>query len=253
MQQLLLVGNPARRKTSKRRNPSRRAASPAQKRARAAFARMARARAGKKRTRRASSSLSLRSNPVKRRHARRANPVHHRRARRNPVSRESMTAITGMLKSAAVQAAGALGVDVAFGFVQSYLPTSIQTPTDATTGGINYGYYATKGAAAVGIGMLLKKMMGSARAARVVEGSLTVTIHDAMKQFMTANVPSVTLGMYPQPSSRLGMYTGPTGLRGMNPGKVIQMARPAALSGPRPTSNLGMYANTSRERAGYSR
>ena len=249
MQQLLLVGNPA-----KRRRRSTKAPSPAQKRARAAFAAMARARAGKARknptrkrraksARATSSSVTIRSNPVKHRRTRRAAPAkHHRRARRNPISSGSMRGITATLKSAAVAAGGAIGIDVAYGFIASYLPASMQTPADATTGAINYTYYAAKGAAAVGLGMLLRKAIGASRAAQVVEGSLTVTMHDAMKQFIGTNVTSLPLGAYPR--------VQPQRLNGLNPGRVVQLPAARGMGMHVAPTGMGAYLNAaSREAA----
>lgn len=196
MSQLLLVGNPARRK-------HRKAPSPAQKRARAKFAAMARARS------------HTRSNPAKRRrvakhhthwgtvsaHKRRTNPArrtashHRRRARRNPISSASLRNVGMLLKSAAGNAVGAIGVDVLMGLVKGYLPTMLAAPTDSS-GGIQYGYYAAKGALAVGTGMALAKVIGANKAARVAEGSLTVTLHELMATFLAAQVSSVPMGAY---------------------------------------------------------
>lgn len=217
MSNLLLVGNPARRR-AKKRNPAKRAASPAQKRARAAFARAAKARS--------------RSNPAKRRatakhrtHRARRNPIasrRPRRARRNPISAGlNLRSITAQLKSAAVGAGGAVGVDVLFGMVSGYLPASLATPVDTQNGGVNYGYYATKAATAIGAGLLLRRFLKH-NAGRIVEGSLTVTMHDMAKQFLANNATSVPLGAFVRnagPVSRLGV---------MNPGRVVS---PRVMSG----------------------
>lgn len=182
MSSLLLVGNPKRRRATRRKAPS-----AAQLRARAKFAAMARSR-----------SKTARSNPVRRK--RRAAPVAKartsRRVRRNPIGGLNMRTITAQLKSAGIGALGAVGVDAAFGFVKSYLPESVQSPADAS-GQPNYLYFAAKGALAIGGGLLLKKAIGMNKAAAVVEGSLTVTLHDAMVAFASMNIPSIALGNMP--------------------------------------------------------
>lgn len=228
--QLLLVGNPAKRRA---RRKSSKAPSPAQKRARAKFAAMARARAGKRRvhakrrTRRTAVSTVLRSNPVKRRRhvAKRAHAA-RRRTRRNPVSSASLRNITALLKTSATGAAGALGVDVLMGFVQGYLPAAISTPNDAA-GGINYGYYAAKGALAVATGMAASKLIGASKAARIVEGSMTVTLHGLMARVMAANVSSIPLGQYV--GNRLGNSPG---------GKVLPM-----MQSTRSLRGVGAYVS----------
>lgn len=225
MPSLLLVGNPARRKA---RRKSTKAPSAAQRRARAKFAAAARARSHKSRRR---TTTTLRSNPVKHRRVRRASAHaavrHHRRARRNPIKSASLRNISHLLKSSAASAAGALGVDVLMGFAQSYLPAAIATPNDAS-GGINYGYYAAKGALAVGAGMALTKVIGANKAAHVTEGSLIVTLHGLMARIVAANVSSVPLGMYPQKS--LGFMPG---------GRVMP-----AMASQRSLRGIGMYSGS---------
>lgn len=222
MQELLLIGNPARRRKTKRKTTgAKRRPSAAQLRARAKFAAMSRSRA---KARRASTSTT-RSNPIvkRRRHvAKRAAParVHHkRRTRRNPARRSvggvSSASIMSALKSAGLGAGGAIAVDALFGFAQSYLPASLATDKDAS-GATQYGYYVAKGALAFGAGMLAKKAIGAAKAAHMVQGSLTVTLHDLAKNFLTTNVPSVTLGKYPGVPVPM-----PQGLRGMPGGRVL--------------------------------
>ncbi len=223
MSQVLLVGNPIKRKrkTAAKRKSTRKA-SPAQLRARAKFAAMARARAGKtkrraspKRKSRTSTAVT-RSNPIvaKRRSPKRRTHVAKRRTRRNPISGRGITAmLVPALKQAGLGAAGAIGVDVAFGFVQSYLPAGVQSPTDAT-GGVNYAYYAAKGAAAFAIAMGVRKLVGGNKAAHVLNGSLTVTLHDMAKGLMGTYAPSMTMGQ----------YIGPTpGLSNMPGGRVVAL------------------------------
>ena len=234
--QLLLVGNPARRKA---RRKSTKAPSAAQRRARAKFAAMARARAGKsrrvhaKRKIRRTAVSTLRSNPVRhRRHvAKRSHAVARRRTRRNPINSATLRNITTLLKTSATGAAGAIGVDVIMGFVQGYLPASLSNP--GTPASPNYGYYAAKGALAVGTAMVASKIIGSAKAARIAEGSMTVTLHDLFRNLIAGNVSSIPLGMY-------------TGLGNSPGGKVLPM-----MNATRNLRGVGAYVsspNSSRRR-----
>jgi len=224
---LLLVGNPARRRTRKARAKSRKAPSAKQLAARRKFAAMARARAGKRRAAKRTSVTVMRSNPVKRRRhvAKRSHAVARRRVRRNPISSASLRNVTSLLKTSATGAAGAIGVDVLMGLVQRYLPAAIATPNDSA-GGVNYGYYAAKGALAVVASMGAAKVIGAATAARIAEGSLTVTLHGLMARLIAANMSSVPLGMYT--GARLGNSPG---------GKVLNM------NANRPLRGVGAYVS----------
>lgn len=193
--ELVLVGNPARRRKSRK---TRRSASPAQRRARALFAkRYGGKKTAKRRSTRRSAPTVIVANPARRRrstHRHVAVSHRRRRARRNPIGGGSMLrGIVGQLKSAAFGAGGAVAVDVAYGYALGYLPDAFKTPV-AADGSMNYGYYAGKAATAFGVGMLARHLIGSARAARIVEGSLTVTLHDVAKHLATKMLPSVHMG-----------------------------------------------------------
>lgn len=206
MSSLLLVGNPRRRK-----------------------ARKARTNTAKRRTRRASATVA-RTNPAKRRRAvTRHNPIghrrvrHHRRARRNPIAGGlTLRSISETLKSAAIGASGAVAFDVGFGLVKDYLPASLSSPVDTASGGANYGYFAAKGAFAIAAGLLLRRFMHGT-AGRMVEGSLTVTIHDLAKQFISTNATSVPMGRF-IPGGQIGaMPVAP--LVGSRRGNVVGLGR----------------------------
>jgi hypothetical protein len=206
MSQLLLVGNPARRRKTR---------SAAQKRATAKMlaANRSKRHAAPKR-KRARSIVAVTSNPAPRRRRASVKRVAKRRARRNPISTSlSIRSITAQLKNAGIGAAGALGVDVAYGFASGYLPDMVKSPLDAT-GKPNYAYYAAKGLAAIGIGMAAKKLIGANRAAQLVEGSLTVTAHDLMKQLVTSNFAGVTLG-YASPARQMPFVPQSQALNGV--------------------------------------
>lgn len=168
----ILTVNPSRRKGARRKAPS-----AAQKRARAAFAAMARARSknpAKRRSRRRNPVAAApsfmhrpkrRSNPIrhhKRRSARRRNPINVGSALRHPMA-TLMPALQG--------AVGATVVNT----VLAKLPI----PAVLMTGRVRY---VTQLAAALAVGMIATKVgVRGAMAARMAEGSMTVTLHDAIK------------------------------------------------------------------------
>lgn len=249
MEELLIV-NPARR-PSRRRNPS-----PAQKRARAAFAAMARARAKNPRKRRAArrrhNPMTLDATPSRYAPApkmtglvykRRRNPakrraVHHRRRRHNPlnIGGGSMKPMH-LLGNALVGAVGATVVNTAL----SKLPI----PAVAMTGKMRY---ATQAVAAIGIGMLLSKVGPTKKyAAQMAEGSLTVTLHDLIKEVaagagmnlggMGYYLPGVGVQAVPSASGNPGRMAGMgkylTGPGAPMRGSVTPINRMAGLSVPR--------------------
>jgi hypothetical protein len=231
MQELLFI-NPHKRGTKvKKRAAKKRTFSPAQRAAQRKFAAMARARgkaarsknpskgktmAKKRRTSRASPARRKtrrtvavrRANPVKR-HRRRAAVKVHRRRRHNPISMGSLARPMSLVKSAFTGALGAVAVNT----VLNKLPL----PTALTTG---YAVYATRGAAAIALGMLAHKLgVAGGTAAKMAEGALTVTLHDAIVNIAGSAMPTFGLagagfiankrmGAY-LPPNRMGAYLGP--------------------------------------------
>ncbi len=167
MQELLIV-NPARRPSKRRK-----AASPAQKRARAAFAKMSRARSANPAKRRSRKAVASFLHAPKRRKsvARRANPIRHSRRRRNPLSvNVGGVKPMGMLTPALMGALGAVAVNTIMG--------KLPIPAKLMTGNLQY---VTRAAAAIALGMLAGKVgLKGGTAAQMAEGSLTVTLHDAI-------------------------------------------------------------------------
>lgn len=177
MQEILLV-NPARRPSKRRKsNPS-----PAQIRARKKFAAAARARA--KGATVMANPKRRRRNPAKRKvHARSRNPArvihhhapkrrHHARRRRNPIGMNSTGKPMSIVTPALVGALGATAVNTVLNQFGSMLPASM------TTGNM---MYVTRSLAALGLAAIAGKA-GSKRAAvmQMAEGALTVTLHDAI-------------------------------------------------------------------------
>lgn len=155
------------------------------------------------------------ANPAPRR--RRRSPVkahtsikRTRRYKRNPISGNS---IKGMLEMGLKGALGATAVNTIHNYLAPYLPASVQ--------GGNMGYIV-RGALAVALGSFGGKLMSRPLAQQMAMGSLTVTLHDAIRDNFGAIVPGVTLG-YTSP----GMTTFP------------QSAPRASLPNK---SGMGMYA-----------
>lgn len=186
-------------------------------------------------------------NPAKRRRRtkkRASNPIakkrtHHKRRRRNPVmalSRPrrrtrrhrnpvSTAGIMGMLKPAAVEAGGAILLDLVMG----YLPVS-SVMASATPGTTTYG--VIKLAVAMGIGLVAEKAGKGGTGASLARGGMTVTIHDMLKGLIASGAPSIKLGEAIPVQRMQGMAPKQLGqhipLAGRN-------ATPLATSGLRPT------------------
>lgn len=217
MQTLAIYGNPSKRRKV-RRNPKRRTA--AQKAATARMLAANRARSGgrkRKAKRRSAPVASSAPRRVSRRSARRS----ARRVSRRFGSAMRSSGIVGSLKSGLVGGAGAVGVDIIMGQVAPMLPASMQTPVDAQTGGLSYGYVAAKAAIALALGHFGKRI-APRYAERAAEGALTVLAYGVLRPMVPA---SMTMGyLNPAPLARggvrgVGVYN--PGVRGVgvyNPG-----------------------------------
>ncbi len=116
------------------------------------------------------------------------NPV-KRRKRASTIARNTKitfkNAFDNNIKPAAIQASGALLLDVGYGYFGQYIPESM-----------NNGMlkHATKGFIAIGLGMLANKVTNNKSVNALVNGALTVTMHDALKEAMTEYAPSISMG-----------------------------------------------------------
>lgn len=171
---MLIHPNPKKRKSGKRRSAAQRAATAKM----LAANRAARGGSAPKRKYKRRTSVAR----TARRYARRGGAM---------LRGFSTGAIMGTVKNASVGAIGALGVDVAMGAAGRILPASVTSPI-AADGTTNYGYYATKGALAIALGVVGGKVISPSLASKMAEGSLTVTLHDAAKTLIPAG--SVPLG-----------------------------------------------------------
>lgn len=189
MEEVLLI-NPAKRRKA-RKNPS-----PAQRRARAAFAAMARARSknprrkARRRNPIVSAAVAPLANP--RRRARRRNPVVMRsavlRRRRNPIRLGGLSGILGPIKTAAIQGIGAVAMEVGYAYVNRMLPPTLQ----ASPGAINAGT-AVKAAVIAFAGNALSGVTkGASKSAAI--GALTVMSRDIAAGMLPASVSLAGLG-----------------------------------------------------------
>lgn len=184
MAELLLV-NPRKRRKTRASNPRKRR----------------RARTSNPRRRR---HVARRANPRRRRHvARRANPHYRRRHRRNPSFRGISSGIAPTLKAGAIGAAGALGLDLLWGYGAKYLPASLATGMAAS---------AAKLLGSVLIGVIGNKLLRGKGQAMAV-GAATVAIHEIAKAQLASAMPSLPLGLYTPMGAYLGVGTNAMGYR----------------------------------------
>jgi len=206
MEQLLLV-NPKRR--GKRRLPPR---GPGGK-----FLKRGSARKTAKRRRRRSNPVSALAgaNPV-RRHRRRARSAapSRRRRRSNPIStRGLLRSLTDPIMPAVTGAGGAILNDVAFRF--------LPLPDTFKAGYVGIGVRAVT---AVGIGLLLGRVIGTRVAKDMTAGALTVLAYGAIRPLVAQAAPQL-LGYY---GAGAALNEMPTSLSGV--GEYLSQPTPDSLS-----------------------
>lgn len=184
----VLLVNPRRRRraTRKRRSPAQRAATRqlvARNRGRSGTAR-------KKRRRRnpigpyARNGMGMYvSNPRRRRRPTRKRATARRRYRRNPTTMKGI--INVLVMPAATAGAGALALDILWGFVP--------VPQEIKTGPMRH---VAKGLGAIVLGQLVG-MVGTKRMGDTMAmGALTVVFHSAFREMTAQFMPNVNLGYY---------------------------------------------------------
>ena len=175
-------------------------------------------------------AMRRRRNPLA---AARRNPLARMRARRrNPIGGAMMGNYMTQIREAVIGGAGALGMDLVYGQINSFLPAALKR----VPGSIGAGD-AVKAVVTVALGGLLNKVTRGF-SAKAAKASLTIQAYDIMKSF----VPSgMTIGyaspaLIAQGTNRVGpirrgmnAYTNGTPLLNayMSPGKT------ALLSGAR--------------------
>jgi hypothetical protein len=155
-----------------------------------------------------------RSNPRRHHARRRRNPMgmfvagramnprrrHHARRRRNPIT-QSMYRSAFRRNPIGLGGTGALLADAAWGAAGALTVNLVvnQAPIPATLNS-GLGGFATRGLAAVLLGMLGRKMGFGARAHKMALGSMTVTLTDLTRSTLAPMFPAVNL-------SGLGFYS----------------------------------------------
>lgn len=207
MAEMLLI-NPRKR----RRNPAK-GRTAAQRRATAKLVAMNRSRTRRRRN----PVATVAAAPMVRRRrmaARRANPAMRTyRRRRNPAmlgGRFGLGSIMRSVQDALVQGGGAVAMDLLYGQIAKFLPSTLQR----TPGSIGLGD-ATKAVITVFLGHMLK---GPTRglSARAATGALTVQAHGIIAGLLpsTMTLGYYTPGMVTQGASRIGPNRAITGSMG---------------------------------------
>ena len=175
-------------------------------------------------------AMRRRRNPLA---AARRNPIARMRRRmRNPIGGAMMGGYMGQIREAVLGGAGALGMDLVYGQINSFLPAALKR----VPGSIGAGD-AVKAVVTVALGGLLNKVTRGF-SAKAAKASLTIQAYDIMKSFVPS---SMTIGyaspaLIAQGTNRVGpirrgmnAYTNGTPLLNayMSPGKT------ALLSGAR--------------------
>ena len=137
-------------------------------------------------TRQYAKSMATRRTPTTRLRARRRkNRV--RGYYPNPRRRTNMiqNIISRQLQPAAIQAGGALGLDVIMGYFGNFIPAQL-----------NQGMmrHVTKGVVALGMGFVVSNFVRNATANEMSKGALTVVMHDAFREALQQWMPAIPLG-----------------------------------------------------------
>ena len=198
MAQMLLI-NPAKRRSAKRRSNPGKKRSAAQRRSIANLIRINRGRKTASRSANpARRAYKRRKNPIRahKRRARRSNPTplraYRRGRRRNPSLRMgslfNIRSYFAPIKDAAIQGIGAVGFDVLHGYLQPMLPDVIRRKAGSL--GLGDVFYSV---ATVAIGNLLSGVTkGYSRRAAI--GALTVQFHEIARSLLPASVQVGRLG-----------------------------------------------------------
>ena len=127
--------------------------------------------------------------------ARKHNPIHAMRRRvmrrRNPIGGGMMSGYMTLIKDGLIGGAGALAMDVVYGYVNNMLPASLQNQPNTVTAGD-----AVKAIFTVAAGKGLSRMTGGL-SMKAAQASLAIQSYNIVKQFLPA---TMTLG-YASPAS----------------------------------------------------
>lgn len=93
--------------------------------------------------------------------------------------------MTKQVQPAAIQASGAIGLDVVYGYFGQFIPAQLNT---------GMLRHVTKGVVALGLGFVASNFMRNATANEMTKGALTVTMHGAFKEALQQFMPAIPLG-----------------------------------------------------------
>ena len=197
MPEILLVNPRKRRKTRRKKSVAKKRRTAAQK---AATRKMI--AANKRRRKNPVATVRRRKRKpaaAKRRPSRRRAPqrrAKRRARRRNPAPRLTMRNVQNQLMDAGTGALGALGLDI----IQGYLPI----PANMKTGLVGT---SVKALLAIGMGIVASntRMIKGPVANKMVNGALTVVLHDEFKKQLATFAPGIPLGEY-LGNDELGYY-----------------------------------------------
>ena len=123
--------------------------------------------------------------------ARKHNPIHAMRRRvmrrRNPIGGGMMSGYMTLIKDGLIGGAGAVAMDVAYGYINNMLPASLQNQPNTITAGD-----AIKAIYTVAAGKALSRMTGGL-SMKAAQASLAVQSYNLVKQFLPA---TMGLGYY---------------------------------------------------------
>lgn len=174
MAEVLLVGNPRKRRKRRKMSALQRK-----------YFGKRKTRARRRRARKSTAVAKI--NPVRRRR-RRSSAVAVRRVRRkrNPSPRAMLGQIVPTVQAGAIGAGGGLANDLLYGLVKARLPVAMQT---------GVGRHAVKVLGAVLVGMLGNFVL-KGKGAALANGAMTVVLHEALKEQLAKAVPALPLGEY---------------------------------------------------------
>jgi len=119
-------------------------------------------------------------------HARKHNPIHAMRRRvmrrRNPIGGGMMTGYMSLIKDGLIGGAGALAMDVVYGYVNNMLPDMLKNQPNTVSAGD-----AVKAIFTVAAGKGLSKMTGGL-SMKAAQASLAIQSYNIVKQFLPATM-----------------------------------------------------------------
>lgn len=119
-------------------------------------------------------------------HARKHNPIHAMRRRvmrrRNPIGGGMMTGYMSLIKDGLIGGAGAVAMDVAYGYINNMLPDALKNQPNTVTAGD-----AVKAIFTVAAGKGLSKMTGGL-SMKAAQASLAIQSYNIVKQFLPATM-----------------------------------------------------------------